>query len=204
MSPLAVEAYLLARIEPGPGGCWLWRLKTDRGGYGLAWINGRGYRAARLAYETWIGEIPPGHDIHHLCQHRHCVNPAHLEAKPRGEHIRFHCQSGSRAGEKNSQAKLRAIDVQFIRLAQPFLSASTLAQECGIGERNVYHIQSGEGWRHLEWPTIPEQINHQEVGRHGLNTLQRLKQQRRKRGEPQPPFIEESIILARVCAGAWE
>ena len=51
---------------------------------------------------------------------------------------------------------------------------------------------------------VPEQINHQEVGRQALDVLLRVQQQRRERGEHQPPFIEESIILARACAGAWE
>lgn len=40
--------------------------------------------AHRAAHELFIGPIPEGFTIDHVrargCQHRHCVNPAHLEA----------------------------------------------------------------------------------------------------------------------------
>ena len=36
--------------------------------------------AHRFAYETFVGPIPEGLTIDHLCRIRHCVNPEHLEA----------------------------------------------------------------------------------------------------------------------------
>lgn len=39
-------------------------------------------RAHRFAYELFVGPIPSGYDIDHVCRNRRCVNPAHLEAVP--------------------------------------------------------------------------------------------------------------------------
>lgn len=71
-------------------GCWDWQRYTDRNGYGQRRINGRGLYAHRHAYETHVGPIPPGHDVHHACRNPRCVNPAHLEAMPRSEHGAMH------------------------------------------------------------------------------------------------------------------
>lgn len=63
----------------GEGGCWLWqRHLTDRG-YGLVQIKGRARRAHRVSYEAFVGPIPEGLEIDHLCGVRACVNPSHLQ-----------------------------------------------------------------------------------------------------------------------------
>lgn len=61
------------------GGCWLWTGALDHAGYGKLWSKGRYQRAHRLAYEAWVGPIPEGMQLDHLCRTRHCVNPKHLE-----------------------------------------------------------------------------------------------------------------------------
>jgi hypothetical protein len=54
----------------------------------------------RAVYERYVGPIPPGLEIDHLCRVRNCVNPAHLEAVTRGENVRrqmaviTHCPQG--------------------------------------------------------------------------------------------------------------
>lgn len=73
-------------------GCWLWQKGLDRYGYGVLNVRGRN-SAHRGAYIGFIGPIPPGMTIDHLCHsadsacrggascmHRRCVNPDHLEA----------------------------------------------------------------------------------------------------------------------------
>jgi hypothetical protein len=59
--------------------CWLWTASTFTGGYGAFSWNGRTGGAHRYAYETWVGPIPEGHDVDHLCHVRRCVNPAHMQ-----------------------------------------------------------------------------------------------------------------------------
>lgn len=65
-------------------GCWIWSGKSTNVGYGLATylVDGEWKRisAHRLAYLTFVGEIPEGLVLDHLCRNRKCVNPDHLEA----------------------------------------------------------------------------------------------------------------------------
>src|SRR5690242_18719570 len=77
-----VKARFLAKIKVNPeSGCHEWQAYTDRDGYGCFWIKPTNYRAHRVAYELFVGPIPEGLVIDHLCRNRSCVNPAHLEPK---------------------------------------------------------------------------------------------------------------------------
>lgn len=70
---------ILTASEVAPDGCWNWRLARIRG-YGYIKLAGKMRRAARVSYETFIGTIPDGLVIDHLCRNPACVNPLHLEA----------------------------------------------------------------------------------------------------------------------------
>ncbi len=61
--------------------CWVWLLPLTRKGYALMHSPERKRRvsAHRYFYERFIGPIPEGLQIDHLCRVRHCVNPSHLE-----------------------------------------------------------------------------------------------------------------------------
>lgn len=57
--------------------------------------------AHRFAYERFVGTIPAGLQIDHLCRTRLCVNPAHLEPVTNRENVlrglaatRTHCAKG--------------------------------------------------------------------------------------------------------------
>ena len=77
----------------GPDECWPWTGAIGRrDGYGLLYVGDhRHVNAHRWAYEHYVGPIPDGSVIDHTChnqsgcrggntcQHRRCVNPAHLE-----------------------------------------------------------------------------------------------------------------------------
>jgi HNH endonuclease len=68
------------RPELGP--CWVWTGALTEKGYGRLRIDGKNIRVHRLMYERFIGPIPDGLEIDHLCRNRACVNAAegHLEA----------------------------------------------------------------------------------------------------------------------------
>jgi hypothetical protein len=70
------------KVSPEPNsGCWLWTGADNGEGYGTISVPGkRGHKAHRFAYELFVGPIPDGLQIDHLCRVRCCVNPAHLEA----------------------------------------------------------------------------------------------------------------------------
>lgn len=68
--------------------CWLFALYKTSLGYGYAWNGQTRVLAHRFAYESWVGEIPKGLEIDHLCRVPACINPDHLEAVTRTENMR--------------------------------------------------------------------------------------------------------------------
>jgi hypothetical protein len=75
---------IMAKVDMQPGPfdtlCWHWTGSITASGYGQVWFGAHGRAFAhRASYETFIGPIPTGLQIDHLCRVRHCVNPDHLE-----------------------------------------------------------------------------------------------------------------------------
>jgi hypothetical protein len=74
----------------GPDGCWPWTAgRFAATGYGAFAVNRMNRLAHRVAYELVVDGIPPGLQLDHVCHdadvcqtvpcdHRRCVNPAHL------------------------------------------------------------------------------------------------------------------------------
>lgn len=59
--------------------CWRWLGSKTPGGYGRVTFEKKFRSAHRFSYETFVGPIPPGLQIDHLCEQPECVNPDHLE-----------------------------------------------------------------------------------------------------------------------------
>lgn len=82
MKGLPINVRLLSRTVIDDGfGCWEFT-GTTSGGYGMIGRpnNGGMALAHRISYELFVGEIPEGLTIDHLCRNRRCINPWHLEA----------------------------------------------------------------------------------------------------------------------------
>ena len=98
--------------------CWIWQGAKTRAvnGYGRVRTSGGMKLAHREFYEHYIGPIPSGLQIDHICNKPLCVNPNHLETVTRSEnqkrsvhrdktHVngrKTHCKNGHEFSPENT------------------------------------------------------------------------------------------------------
>lgn len=68
-----------SKFEKLVDGCWLWTGSISSVGYGVFHWRVDQRLAHRLSYWWYVGDIAEGLTLDHLCEVRHCVNPAHLD-----------------------------------------------------------------------------------------------------------------------------
>lgn len=93
VTPQTKKNRIQRAVKIDENGCWRWQLKIAKTGYGVAAGPRRAGQpktvlAHRLSYETFVGNIPDGLQIDHLCRVRDCVNPLHLEPVTGDENLR--------------------------------------------------------------------------------------------------------------------
>jgi hypothetical protein len=145
----------------------LWKKNRGADGYGLFRVNGKTYRAHRVAYQI-RHEINPN-ELHvlHSCDTPLCVNPDHLWVGTNAENMadrnrkgrqasgdragaRTHPEKyvGLRVGEKNPRAKLTECDVRAIRENLALGSTQkSLAVSFGVSTSTISFIALGQTWR---------------------------------------------------------
>ena len=95
-------------------GCWIWNGWIENNGYARFSVGQERWGAHRWAYERYVGPIPQGLALDHLCRVRACVNPDHLEPVTWAENLRrsdkthaaknrskTHCKRGHSLSGKN-------------------------------------------------------------------------------------------------------
>ena len=104
MSHPPAEDRFLAKIARVPTfmGWWVWA-GWDDDGYGRFRVGEQRVYAHRWAYERWVGPIPDGLHLDHLCRNKRCANPLHLEPVEFRENIR----RGNNPGRKVSRRCVR-------------------------------------------------------------------------------------------------
>lgn len=97
--------------------CWLWQGAKIRGRYGVVGVNYKKMLAHRQSYLDFVGPIPDGMHLDHLCGNPSCVNPLHLEPVTQAENnaragalgrmdrrsMNTHCKHGHEYTLKNTR-----------------------------------------------------------------------------------------------------
>lgn len=109
---------LWSNVTKEADGCWIWMGKEkNQWGHGSMRVEGRKIGTHRFAYELFVGAIPSGLELDHLCRRPSCVNPAHLEPVSRRENTlrgtavtalnarKTHCSNGHEFTPDNIYAR---------------------------------------------------------------------------------------------------
>jgi hypothetical protein len=184
-------AELLANYEISPTGCWLWLGYVDKNGYGRApgadvpsvWVH-------RASYEHVKGEIPPGYEIDHTCQVTRCMNPDHLDAVTRAEHV---ARTMRRLGKDDKHllaARMRMVGATYAEIA---VALGLSGKQAAAGAVNA---AIGKGL--VEAEDVPRAKYLNDCEREEIRELYAL-------GFNQPllarMYLVDNSHISRICAG---
>jgi hypothetical protein len=116
-------------------GCWVWQMATTRKGYGLVNDGGKVRQAHRVYYERHKGPIPEGLEVHHRCETRNCVNPAHLLATTHRHHLRLGRHVKMTPEKRAAAWALRDV-----------MSQGKIAKALGVSRSAIGDLFTGEHW----------------------------------------------------------
>jgi hypothetical protein len=117
--------------------CWMWQKTMSREGYGKFRSTPSEMKYAhRHFYETAKGPISEGSHLDHLCRHRGCVNPGHLEEV-----------SSAANARRGLQSKITEQDAMSIReMRSKGMKTTDIAKLFGLHQSQVSRIATGKRW----------------------------------------------------------
>ncbi len=121
-------------------------------GHGEIAYRGKKYRAHRLAYLEYIGEIPNGMVVCHKCDNPSCINTDHLFIGTQADNLRDARQKNrmkapNPRGVKHGLSKLDDGKVLLIRRDKR--TQREIAKDYGVHQTTIKNIKLLKTWKHV-------------------------------------------------------
>lgn len=150
--PRFVEARFWKKVEKSsdPDGCWIWTGSRHAKGYGRFVISTQITIAAhRFSYQTYIGPIPEGMLVCHVCDRPSCIRQDHLFLGTPQENSKDAARKGRLWNTGGHNAKFTEKDVLYIRSMKGKLSAVALAKEFDVSPVTIWDAWSQRTYQHI-------------------------------------------------------
>ena len=125
--------------------CWIWTGSRKPKGYGQFGVNYKVVNTHRYAYENFIGPIPDGMVVMHICDNPPCVNPDHLKLGTIADNNKDRDEKGRSAhvyGKNHGMSKLTDNDIVTIR--RDTRTQAEIAIEYSVSQAHVSKIKNGK------------------------------------------------------------
>lgn len=129
--------------------CWLWTGTCQI--YGNFGMGRKVYRAHRISYLLYIGEISKNSLVLHKCDNTICVNPEHLFLGTHKDNMKDMVHKGrasKQTGELGNSAKLTTEQILKIREDNRF--QSEIAKDYNVQQSTISHIKNRKRWKHVK------------------------------------------------------
>jgi hypothetical protein len=124
-----------SRIQVSATGCFEWQGAFNSKGYPS--MGPRGL-AHRLAWMAIMGPIPTGHELHHACGVKSCINVTHLQCLTSAQHAAIEGRPRKLDEEKA---------VTILRLLDAGATRSAIARLFGVSPSHISGIKAARSWR---------------------------------------------------------
>jgi hypothetical protein len=140
---LSVSDRLEAKSMVTADGCRLWQGTTLSTGYGQISVGGKGRMTHVVAFEQWVGPVPDGFQVNHLCRNRNCIEPTHLYAGTQRQNLADRHRDGTAPLGRPIPSRRRFTEAQVSAIREDPRSQSTIAAEYGVAQSTISKIRRG-------------------------------------------------------------
>jgi hypothetical protein len=151
----------LGYVSPQIDGCWYWLSGTDKDGYGIFKMQGKSYRASRIAYFIYTGEDPGPLEVCHSCDNPPCVRDHHFFLGTTKENAQDKMRKGrfnpawnlpehkARGSRVNTSKLSEHQAVEAIQRLKNKERQVDIAHDFGVARASIWAIDKGKNWKHL-------------------------------------------------------